>query len=1183
MRLARLDLTRYGKFTDQRIDFGQRTPGQPDLHIVYGPNEAGKSTALAAYLDLLFGIETQSRFDFLHPYKAMRIGAALQFDDGEAPELVRIKRPQNSLLDENDRPLSDAALLRQIGGLDRDSYRNMFSLDDKTLELGGESILASKGDLGQLLFSASAGLADLSRILEDLRADADSFHRARARTDELAELKKRLAALKDERDRLDTLASAFTQLLDTGTRTRAQYEDALAQRSAFQVRASAIQRHLNALPRLAKLRALQEKIRPLASLPEPPLGWPEQLTSLQREEIELSTQRDGCAAEIERLTAERDAIAIDEAALLQAARIDRLADGRARYVTAAKDLPDRRLTLQGHDAGIAGLLHRLERTGEPDPDRLVLGASVIGTFRDLIEARSGIDAALATARTQHADALQEVAEARALLEETGDAGRVDDGGPAIEALIATLSAVRGSEHGVRQRSAERALAAARDALDDQMILLRPWTGDADRLAASTVPQAADVALWKKSEAEADRAIDLHDADLQRLTTESLRLRADLETAGTLGGLATDAEAAAIRGRRETAWADHRRDLQAMSADTFEAALREDDLVTGVRLGRQNEIARQRQIGQTLAVAEADLARAQVLRDEAAAARSRVRSEIARALRASGWPDPVAASPADCEAWLAQRARCLELRSKLREAERSAREAGADADAARHDLASRLAAVGVTDALAADLTGLVAQAQELIDRETRLAGRRARSKERESALVKRERDLARATAAERDWTAAWAEACSGCWLGEAKAVPTLGVVREIIAAVVELGPLLEKRDALAERIRKMEDDQAAFTHDVEDLAARFGPASGAGNPLDGAERMTDSVRQARADASRRQDTTKRLEDLLGRQRDLTQASAIHAKRSDAMTRFFGVTELGAVAVRLRQAEERAGLLRQAQETEQEILDEVGAPTLEAAEALLAVADRQMLEAERADLMPRIDDIDQRTRHLFAEHGKAADAIEAVGGDDAVARIAETRRTVLLDIEEKALRYLRLRVGVVAAEQALRAYRDQHRSSMMSRASEAFRTVSRGAYRGLAAQPGRDGDVLVALTEGGSKVASDLSKGTRFQLYLALRVAGYHEFVRTRGPVPFIADDIMETFDDFRAEEAFRLFVDMAEVGQVIYLTHHRHLCDIARAACPSVRITELPGASIVARADPPDRDQSALRKAANASA
>lgn len=50
--------------------------------------------------------------------------------------------------------------------------------------------------------------------------------------------------------------------------------------------------------------------------------------------------------------------------------------------------------------------------------------------------------------------------------------------------------------------------------------------------------------------------------------------------------------------------------------------------------------------------------------------------------------------------------------------------------------------------------------------------------------------------------------------------------------------------------------------------------------------------------------------------------------------------------------------------------------------------------------------------------------------------------------------------------------------------------------------------------------------------------------------------METFDDFRAEEAFRLFMDMAGVGQVIYLTHHAHLCVIAQRICPSAKIHNL---------------------------
>ncbi|MBB3313343.1 hypothetical protein FHT78_005135 [Rhizobium sp. BK196] len=130
-------------------------------------------------------------------------------------------------------------------------------------------------------------------------------------------------------------------------------------------------------------------------------------------------------------------------------------------------------------------------------------------------------------------------------------------------------------------------------------------------------------------------------------------------------------------------------------------------------------------------------------------------------------------------------------------------------------------------------------------------------------------------------------------------------------------------------------------------------------------------------------------------------------------------------------------------------------------------------------------------------------------------------------------------------------------LLQRASEAFRTTSRGAYTGVAAQPGKDGELLIAVSaKGGSKIADELSKGARFQLYLALRVAGYHEFVANRAPIPFIADDIMETFDDFRPEEAFRLFTEMARHGQVIYLTHHQHLTEIARKVWPGVRLHDL---------------------------
>ena len=76
MRLRRLDLTRYGMFKDCRIDFGNPKEGAPDIHVVYGPNESGKTTAAVGFVDLLFGVQSQTPYDFLHA-KSLRVGAAL--------------------------------------------------------------------------------------------------------------------------------------------------------------------------------------------------------------------------------------------------------------------------------------------------------------------------------------------------------------------------------------------------------------------------------------------------------------------------------------------------------------------------------------------------------------------------------------------------------------------------------------------------------------------------------------------------------------------------------------------------------------------------------------------------------------------------------------------------------------------------------------------------------------------------------------------------------------------------------------------------------------------------------------------------------------------------------------------------------------------------------------------------
>ena len=85
MKLARLLLQAFGPFTGKTLDFAASAS---NLHLIYGPNEAGKSAALRAITDLRFGIPLRSSDDFIHPTGQMRVAGLFIDDQGEPIGLI---------------------------------------------------------------------------------------------------------------------------------------------------------------------------------------------------------------------------------------------------------------------------------------------------------------------------------------------------------------------------------------------------------------------------------------------------------------------------------------------------------------------------------------------------------------------------------------------------------------------------------------------------------------------------------------------------------------------------------------------------------------------------------------------------------------------------------------------------------------------------------------------------------------------------------------------------------------------------------------------------------------------------------------------------------------------------------------------------------------------------------------
>jgi uncharacterized protein YhaN len=76
---------------------------------------------------------------------------------------------------------------------------------------------------------------------------------------------------------------------------------------------------------------------------------------------------------------------------------------------------------------------------------------------------------------------------------------------------------------------------------------------------------------------------------------------------------------------------------------------------------------------------------------------------------------------------------------------------------------------------------------------------------------------------------------------------------------------------------------------------------------------------------------------------------------------------------------------------------------------------------------------------------------------------------------------------------------------------------------------------------------LSEGTRDQLFLALRLVMLQDYTEKAPALPFIADDLLQTFDDYsRTAHALAALADLSHHTQVIVLSHHRQLIELARS-------------------------------------
>lgn len=1159
MKILQLNLIAFGPFTDLHVDLSE---GREGLHILYGPNEAGKSSALRALLHLLYGIPARSPDNFIHPYKKMRIGGVLRHSDGTVIEVTRRKGNVNTLRDgDDDEPVDEARFQKFLGNIDEQVFATMFGIGHEDLVRGGEEIIQGGGDVGQALFAAGSGISDLRRVQAALQDEAEALFTPAAST---REINKAISAFKETQK---ALREAQLPGQDW-ERHDAALREAVARRQAVDLELQSLEAELhrlgriwNALPLIARRQDRLKERRAFADAVLLPEDFGDRRARLLADLQVAESSRDLAREDLEETAQALAQLRVDEALIDRADRIEGLYRELGSFQKAAGDrikLQDRRDILRSEAREILSGLRKDLSLKEADALRLERTRTVriqeLGKqYERLMERLDSAREALPRLDTR----IRGLAEDLSALETPLPVEGLE------EALERAAGVVALEDHLLSERGE---IARTRRSLERSLERQTLWEGPLEALDRLPLPSPGDMDALERRMDEAEREVSGIRSELQEEEEALIEAAGELKGLELEGEVPTERDLDAAREHRDEVWQRVRSALEAAERpeespesdmsleEAYEAGVRRADELAD-RLRREaDRVARKAKLVSDRETRKDRLGRLKAGLKEAESARG---AAWAAWLEAWGPAGIHPRSPREMRTWLQEQRSLNERFQELMERERKAEALERDFEACRKELNHGLRALslppaGENDSLSA-LAGRcrrIVQRQEALGsaREKRLAEKQEKERERKEAaarLHKAEQDLSR-------WQEQWEEAVKPLGLG-AEALPAqAGAVMEDLAALFDK---LKEANILHKRIAGIDRDSDAYAGRVSVLLARAAPDLKA-RPADQAvPELHARLNRAREDSSQRARLEKQQERQGARLRKIEAHILELTSAIDVLCEEAGCPGYEDLA----EAEARSNRLRKVEADLEDLEERLrglsgGAPVDAFLEEALKV-DPDEIEGRRLRLEEEIAALREEHSVLGETIGKEKGELTRMDGGPRAAELAEAAQGILAGLERSVEAYARLRLASAVLARAVERYRDRYQGPVLERTNELFGRLTLGRFDGVRAEYDEQGTpVLMGVRPGGREIVpvSGMSDGTADQLYLALRLASLEAYLESNEPMPFIVDDILIKFDDDRALAALEVLAELSRRTQVIFFTHHRHLVDLAETTNDGVR-------------------------------
>ncbi|KUZ63840.1 chromosome segregation protein SMC [Burkholderia ubonensis] len=1137
MRIKRLDLIKYGKFTDAALGFPR---ADHDFHVIVGPNEAGKSTIRTAVSELLFGMKLQTPLDFLHSTPELRIGGVLEGAAGEmAFHRARGRTPLRTPADER---LPDDYLAAVLDGASKEFFEQMFGLDHGRLVEGGRSILDASDKLGQVLFESAAGVGSLGPVREELEARSGELWAPRRSGSAFAVAETSFNEAVGELKAVQVRTRDWVDRKEAREAVDQEIERARAEQRRLESLRSKLERVRRLAPYLKELTVKEAALVELGPVVElPPTAHADLLKAqgdLAAERKVLEERRTDLAAKRHA----RDAIVADGDVLALSADIDALDRLRSACANHPQDLLLRDAEVERHLLAAFGAAAQLGWPADEAALRAALPKALsLKTVTNLLRDHGALHQALIGARESLDEKVRELAQLQDQLDRLSTV-------EAPEALRIALADAQGFRNSAsREQALEREVALAERALTDALDGLGQWRKPVAALRTLDLPSTARLVAWQKDDNEHAGAVAAARDALDHAREELERLKLQEKHFAENHKVVTTTDVLAARARRDGAWGDIKRGAVGVDAGApaLDDAIRLADELVDSRLGTTQAAATLQSLRQQVESARTSVTRRQAAVGEREQELSAHRDAWTRLATAAGVPGmPLA----DMNDWLAKREMVFAAQAEYERQAHELESTRAARVAAEAALKSALRAVsrGSDDGLAA----LVAAAESFMQSAEKSIAQQG-SLEDQVRQVERARAGAQAKAdhaqvAYDAWQAQWREALADARL--TTSAVTLAAAEGAVELANAVAAELAAADAPRSRIAAIRADLAALERDARRLAEVLDPELlAAGNWPEVARRLTARLAAATETAKAIERADDAIRHAEGKVADAVAAVAGADARIQPLLEMAGVEAIDA-ALPLAERSDRHRQLRQSVDAAQEALVRDGdGLSQEAIEAEIAEQDLADVPALLESAKQALGDVGRRLNELAQKQVVAEQAFGAIDGQ-ANAAVAEAKRQeALAAMGDAAEQYLEAATASRLLKWATDRYRDQKQGPMLKRAGEIFAGLTLGEFARLTVDTERTPPALHAKrTKGASVEVTGMSEGTRDQLFLALRIAALELQLRNRTALPFVADDLFINFDDARAKAGLEALRDLSTRTQVLFLTHHDHLLPLVKA-------------------------------------